>query len=1384
MHYQRPGFLNNHYTPQQIKNPGTNAVTNALAINVWKSRDCQARHFLLSTVEVSQQRLLLSCTNANEMWEALSAQHMEHAEDNQHDLMTSFFDYSYKPGRSIKEHIADIKHIDHLLKDAGMPLSVPQVVTKIISILPTEYKPFKSSWRRVPKANQTIATLTTDLLQEERDLAKQGHKGSEQKEPESQSLALQARFSRNDKDSSQRGSSKRKRDTSQPTRDDYSHNRQHTTQRSHNGGRDSNNRSCGYCRKANHHENECRTKLRHERAKKEMAEIEKAKKKTKEDAAMAIDTHDKNALPEKQDFSLISTGPRFATRSTGDYFADSGATRHMTDQREALTNFTPISDESWTVNGIGSSCYSVKGYGDVDVWTHVDGKRKAMTIKNVIYVPGLGKNLLSIAAVTEMGWTVTFAGSQVQFTSRDNDVTMVGERVGKTLYLLAISPRNPSDQPSEGAFISSLSTSLATWHRRLAHVNPKTILRMASRKLVDGLELTNTSTPLHPCAACAYGKQRRSSFPTGRTRASRPGELIHSDLCGPMEKASPSGALYFALFIDDFSGYRFIYFLRQKSEAAQCFKELINIVRSETGNLVRKFRTDGGGEWTGNEFTKWLNKKGIVHQTSAPHTPEQDGVSERSIRTVTEGTRTCIHDAPQADDNVESDTRKLIAECHIPSSLWAEAASYTVYTLNRVLCKASPVTPYEAWHNRRPNVSELRPFGSIAYVHIPKVERRKLDQKSSRRIFVGYSNSSKAWRFWDPINRTVKESAHATFDEHHHLADAIEDISKDPQQNGFPESKNPSTNGSNEITDQLGAKDNDTQPIDAERPEPFANSNVDGDQPLRRSLRGRIPKKQWNAMATMLTDDQQDNQHCFEPDQYKDAIKCPEADKWRAAINDEYNSLMSNDTWSLVPCPPGRKPIGCRWTFTIKPAANGNPPRYKARLVAKGYSQRPGLDYTETYASVVTHDTIRLLMSIVAARNMEMAQLDVKTAFLYGNLTEDIYMDQPEGFTSPGRENEVCHLKKTIYGLKQASRVWGERFSSFLQQHGFTPSSADPCLFVRKRGNETTYIAIYVDDGIIASDNQSAIDELLTALGTEFEIRSSEPDRFVGMIIHRNRQQRKIYLLQPDYTAKIIKNFQMKSCHPRSTPADPSVHLVKPPAQGGQVTATKTFPYREAIGSLLYLALVTRPDISFAVGQAARFVENFDSTHCKAVRQIISYLQGTRNYGICFDGSNPSSIIGYTDADYAGCLDNRRSTTGNVFMLNGGPIAWCSRRQPCVATSTTEAEYIAASDTSKETVWIRRILPDLQQRHRGPITILCDNQSAIQLAKNPDQRQKTKHIDVRFHYIREQQERGEIDLKYVQTSSQLADIFTKPLPGPRFAYLRHSLGIVSVPVYN
>ena len=301
------------------------------------------------------------------------------------------------------------------------------------------------------------------------------------------------------------------------------------------------------------------------------------------------------------------------------------------------------------------------------------------------------------------------------------------------------------------------------------------------------------------------------------------------------------------------------------------------------------------------------------------------------------------------------------------------------------------------------------------------------------------------------------------------------------------------------------------------------------------------------------------------------------------------------------------------------------------------------------------------------------------------------------------------------------------------------------------------------------------IDSFLSELGHEFKIRIYPLERFVGVTIIRDRQKRQIHLSQPDYIDHVVRNFHMESCNPVSVPADPNVHLVKP-VQGAQFN--ETFPYRQAVGALLYLAVVTRPDISFAVGLVARFIERHDTSHVNAVRRIIAYLKGTSNFGIRFVGFGADSPTGYTDADYAGCHDSRQSTTGSIFVNHGGPIAWTSRRQTCVAQSTTEAEYVAASETAKEAVWIRRALPDMHEGQGGPIIIYCDNQSAIQLVHHSDQRPKTKHNDVRYHFIRLQQATGEIDMQYVNTNGQLADILTKALPGPRFSIIREALGIV------
>ena len=1000
---------------------------------------------------------------------------------------------------------------------------------------------------------------------------------------------------------------------------------------------------------------------------------------------------------------------------------------------------------------------------------------KGISLKNVLFVPNIGTNLFSISAATDLGWRVVFVDTQVLFSTRAGETVMEGDRVGRKLYLLAISPRDvPDDPPEDAAYPSALSPGLSTWHRRLAHANYKTIIKMNSLKAVEGLDLANTEIPSHPCASCSYGKHQRSTFPTGRNRANHTGQLIHSDLCGPMEKPTPNGASYFALFIDDFSGYRFIFLMKNKSEASKCFMQLINTIRGETGNLVRTLRTDGGGEWSGNEFSIWLNKKGIRHETSSPHTPQQDGVSERGIRTVTEGARSCLYDQeePLDENEVSRKAGRLVRAGRLPTYLWGEAVIYTTYTLNRVICKATTTTPYEAWHNRKPNVSHLKPFGSIAYVHIPKMERKKWDQKSLRCIFVGYATTQKAYRLWEPVSRTVKISRDVTFDEHHRLAKAINDHETETNhlERGGPTAAEPEseTNPSrmDDAVDELQTLE--------ESQEDDQPQHQEGDQP-RRSLRGRIPKRQWEALMTL------DDKSQSVPNHYTDAINSSESDKWKAAMEDEYNSLMENNTWTVMPCPSGKKAIKSRWTFDIKPETNGRPPRYKARFVAKGFSQIPGIDFNETYASVVAHDTLRLFMSTVAAMDMDMIQLDVKTAFLYGHIDEEIYIEQPNGFTIPGRENEVCRLNKCIYGLKQASRVWNEHFSTFLKKQNFCVSKADPCLFIRRKGDETSLLIIWVDDGIFASNKPGCINEFLTTITNTFQIRSHQPDLFVGITITRERNERKLFLSQPDYIDKIVKTFHMEGCHPKPIPADPNSKLVKPPTQGDSGREEQNFPYREAIGSLLYLALVTRPDISFAVGQVARFVEHHDSSHNQAVKRIISYLKGTRTHGILFDGSNPTTVMGYTDADWAGCLDSRRSTTGNIFLSNRGPVAWCSKRQSCTAQSTVEAEYVAASETAKEAIWIKRILPELQLNLEGPIPIYCDNQGTIQLTRNPEQRQKTKHIDLRYHYIREQQDKGQIEIRYVESENQLADILTKALPRPRFESLREALNIVKVP---
>ena len=410
----------------------------------------------------------------------------------------------------------------------------------------------------------------------------------------------------------------------------------------------------------------------------------------------------------------------------------------MCDQRWMLENFVAIIPGSWEVSGIGDSKVQALGHGDVPIDVQKGDETRPGTIRNVLYVPGLGINLLSVGSVTDQGRSVIFKEIEVT-VNRENDVLMTGSRVGMSLYRLNISPRAPSAQKMALAAASTVSNaSLVLWHKRLAHINYKSIIRMAGKDAVRGLQLAEgVKPPNELCAGCALGKMHRLPFPAGRERATVIGGLVHSDLCGPMDRETPKGARYCVGFKDDYSGYCLVYFIRQKSEVLEQYKTFERTMLSETGRKIKILRTDGGGEFTGIDFETWLITNGTRHETSIPHSPQQNGVSERGNRTLMEATRSLMHSKA------------------VPKELWAEAANCAAYTLNRILTATRDRTPREVWHGRKPDLSGMRIFGSRSFAQIPDQNRKKLDPKARECILVGYPTTQKGYRLWDPVARRI-----------------------------------------------------------------------------------------------------------------------------------------------------------------------------------------------------------------------------------------------------------------------------------------------------------------------------------------------------------------------------------------------------------------------------------------------------------------------------------------------------------------------------------------------------------------------------------------------------------------------------------------------------
>ena len=601
-------------------------------------------------------------------------------------------------------------------------------------------------------------------------------------------------------------------------------------------------------------------------------------------------------------------------------------------------------------------------------------------------------------------------------------------------------------------------------------------------------------------------------------------ELVYFDVCGPLKVRSNGGALYFVTFIDDHSRKLWVYALKTKDQVLEVFKQFQALVERQTGKKLKCIRTDNSGEYCG-PFDEYCREQGIRHQKTPPKTPQLNGLAERMNRTLIERVRCLLSDA------------------NLPRSFWAEA----LYTVAHVI-NLSPSVPLQGdvsnkvWFGKDVSYSHLRVFGCKAFVHVPKDGRSKLDAKTRQCIFLGYGQDEFGYRLYDPIEKKLVRSRDVVFVEDQTIDDIDKVEKTEPQNSGdltdidpIPPTPLPVSveDGIREDTDddQHGIGEFDAPMDDVvndQHQAPITPPAV----PLRRSTRDRQPSTRYPSDQYILLTDE------GEPECYEEAMKSECKDQWVEAMKDELKSLHDNHTFELVKLPKGKRALKNRWVYRLKQDKNSSSPRYKARLVVKGYSQKKGVDFEEIFSPVVKMSSIRTILSLAACHDLEVEQMDVKTAFLHGDLEEELYMEQPEGFIAQGKEDYVCKLKKSLYGLKQAPRQWYKKFEFVMGEHGYKKTTSDHCVFIRRfSSGDFIILLLYVDDMLIVGRDASKINILKQELSESFEMKDLGPAKqILGIKLTHDRKAKKLWLSQEKYIEKVLQRFNMDKAKVVSTP--------------------------------------------------------------------------------------------------------------------------------------------------------------------------------------------------------------------------------------------------------
>uniref|UniRef100_A0AAG5DG86 Retrovirus-related Pol polyprotein from transposon TNT 1-94 n=1 Tax=Anopheles atroparvus TaxID=41427 RepID=A0AAG5DG86_ANOAO len=1002
---------------------------------------------------------------------------------------------------------------------------------------------------------------------------------------------------------------------------------------------------------------------------------------------------------------------------SGNWYIDSGASSHMTSDRDFFETIKNHKNMFVTLADGGKVEIQGIGNGKIVCLNH-QGDQTVIDMNDVLYVPKLASSLISVSSLVKKGINVNFDENDCRITNLKG-VIAVANKHGN-LYKLCC---------GEKAMVSKIENNNCQrlWHRRLGHRDPQIIKQLFK----DNSKLVECGVN-NICTSCVEGKMIRSPFKTSGSVSEQILDIVHTDVCGPFPH-TPSGFRYFITFIDDHSRMAFVFLIKKKSDVEQVICNFVALCKTQFNKAPKPIRSDNGGEYTGKTLQEFFRKEGIISQLTVPYSPQQNGVAERKNRHLQEMALCMMQDAK------------------MDKKYWGEAVLTATYTQNRLPSRTIGMSPFEKWYGRKPSYDHFRVFGCEAWAQIPKEKRGKLDPKAKRLRFIGYCKQQKAYRLVDTDTDRVVISRDVVFNENAmEQTECVIPANEVVIEIGSNRNEIDIDRGEEEYTVDVQEESYDT----AEEDERYStDDHFSPEVSSKRATRGKPPSKLNDYFLGLVTTS------LDEPASYNEAIASEESDKWEEAINDELRSLEMNSTWELTHPPPNSNIIGCKWVFKKKLDANGKVERYKARLVAQGFGQRKGYDYDEVSAPVANQSTLRVLLTVAGHKKLHVKHLDIKTAYLYGVLDETIYMYQPQGFIKPGKEKLVCRLKKSMYGLKQAARVWYQTISGILKEIGFEQCQADTCLFKMKKKNEILYLLIYVDDMIITGTSEQLIKDVVMAIRKTLNVSSlGDINWFLGMRVLRCEDG--FYSLKQDsFIRTVASRFGLDDGKRSKFPMDTNYFNNRSKSK----VMDSNDEYHKLIGSLLYLATYTRPDIAAVTGILSRCVSNPTQADWVEAKRVVRYLLCTIDYALKLGSPGIQlALVGYCDADWAGDTSDRKSCSGYLYRLGGGTISWTSRKQTCVAMSTMEAEYIALSEAGQQVVWLRRLLKEMDLEPLEATTIFEDNRS----------------FETKYHYTRDLCNKNIIKLRYCASDEMLADILTKPLGAQKMQTLSEGLGLV------